>query len=87
VAEDSAPSRQDGEVSKLECFARFDELNNWLSKTRDLIASAETHSYPAFLKSFRRLRHKSRKAEFALVVALYRFQHEMEEQATDADKR
>ena len=77
----AASSRQDGKVSKLECFTRFDGVNHWLSRTRDLIANAETHSYPAFRKSFRELRRGSRRAEFALVVALYQFQREMEERA------
>jgi hypothetical protein len=87
VAEDSAPSRQDGGLSKRHCFIRFDELAHWMSRTRDLIANAEDYSYPAFLESFRKLRRKSRRAEFALLLALYHFQHEMEERATDADDR
>jgi hypothetical protein len=74
-------------MNKLDCFIRFDRVNYWLSRTRDLIATAETHSYPAFRKSFRELRRELRKAEFALVVALYRFQRGMEEQANDADNR
>jgi len=87
VAEDLAPSRQDGGLSTLECFIRFDEVNYWLSRTRDLIASAETYAYPAFRESFRELRREARKSEFALVVALYKFQREMEEGATRADNR
>lgn len=87
VTEDSATSRQDVGLRKLDCFTRFDELNYWLSKTRDLIANAETRSYPAFLKTFRRLRRKSRRAEFTLLLALYEFQREMEARANDADKR
>lgn len=74
-------------MSKLDCFARFDQVTYWLSRTRGLIANAETHRYPAFRESFRELRRESRKAEFALVVALDQFQHKMEEQATDADNR
>lgn len=74
-------------MNKLDCFNRFDEVNFWLSRTRDLIANAETYSFPAFLESFRKLRRKSRRAEFALLLALYKFQREMEEQATDANNR
>jgi len=87
VAEDSAPSRQDGGLSKLDCFVRFDEVNYWHSRTRELIANAETHSDPAFRESFRELRRESRKAEFELVIALYHFQQEMEARATDADRQ
>jgi hypothetical protein len=83
----AAPSRQDGGLSKLECFIRFNDVHYRLSRTRDLIANAEDYSYPAFLESFRKLRRKSRRAEFALLLALYHFQHEMEERATDADDR
>ena len=81
------PSRQDGGLSKLDCFLRFDEVNYSLSRTRDLIANAETYSYPAFWKSFRKLRRKSRRAEFALLLALYYFRLEMEARASDADNR
>ena len=78
----AASSRQDRGISKLNCFTRFDEVHYWLSRTRDLIANAETHCYPAFRESFRELRREARKAEFALVVALYQFYRGMEEQAT-----
>lgn len=74
-------------MNKLKCFNQFDEVKSWQSRTRDLIANAETYSYPAFRESFRELRRESRKAEFALVVALYQFEQEMKEQATDADNR
>jgi hypothetical protein len=74
-------------MSKLECFIRFTEVNYWLSRIRELIANAETISYAVFSESFREVRRGSRNAEFALVVGLYQFQHELEEQATDADKR
>ena len=67
MAEDSAPSRQDGGLSKRDCFIRFDEVNHWHSRTRELIATAETHSYPVFRKFFRELRRESRKAEFDAV--------------------
>ena len=83
----AAPLRQEGRLSKPECFIRFDNVHYWLSRTRDLIANAETYSYPAFLDSFRKLRRKSRRAEFALLLALYKFQREMETQTTDADNR
>jgi hypothetical protein len=79
-------SRQDG-LSKLECLIRFDDASYWLSRTRDLIANAETFSYPAFSESFREVRREARNAEFALVVALYQFYRGMEERATDADQR
>jgi hypothetical protein len=87
VAQDSAPSRQDGRPRKLDCFVRFDEVSYWHSKTRELIANVESHSCPAFRKSFRELRCESRKAEFELVIALYHFQQEMEARVTDADHR
>jgi hypothetical protein len=63
----------------------FDDTSYWLSMIFDLIANAETYSFPSFLKSFWKLRRKSQRAEFALLLALYKFQREMEEQATDAD--
>jgi hypothetical protein len=73
-------------LSKQECFVRFDKLRYWMLRTCHLIANAETYSFPAFLESFRELRRESRKAEFALLLALYKFQREME-QPTNADKR
>ncbi len=73
-------------MSKLDCFTRFDEVSHWLSKTQELIATAD-YSNTAFGESFHELRRKSRKAKFALVVALYQFQHEMEARATDTDHR
>ena len=82
-----ASARKHDGRDKLDCFIRFDAIIYWHSRTRDLIANAETYSYPAFMKSFQELRREARKAEFALVVALYQFQHGMEEQATDADNR
>jgi hypothetical protein len=77
VAEDSASSRHDGGPSKLDCFIRFDEVRYWLSRTRDLIANAETYSYPAFRESFRELRREARKSEMELVIALFRFERAM----------
>jgi hypothetical protein len=87
VAKDSSPSGQDRGPSKLDCFIRFDEVSYWHSRTRELIAIAETHGYLAFQKSFQELRRESRKAEFELVIALYHFQKEMEARAPDADHR
>jgi hypothetical protein len=87
VGLDSVPHRQDGGLSKRECFTGFDKVRYWLSRTRYLIANAETYSFPAFLESFRELRRESRRAEFALVLALYHFRREMEERATNADKQ
>lgn len=80
----AASSRQDRGQSKLDCFMRFDEVTYWLSRTRDLIAYAEAYSYPAFCNSLRKLRRKSRRAEFALLLALYHFRRQMEGRATDA---
>jgi hypothetical protein len=82
----AASQRPSGDLSKLECFFWLDDVSYWHSRTRDLIADAETYSFPAFLQSFRELRRVSRKAEFALVLALYKFQREME-QPTNADNR
>jgi len=73
-------------IGKLDCFTRFDAVTYWLSRTRDLIAGAETYSYPAFGEAFRKLRRKSRKAEFALVLALYQFQRNKEKEAVETDK-
>jgi hypothetical protein len=87
VGFDSVPHRQGGGLNKLDCFSRFEDVHYWLSRTRDLIANAEAYSYPAFLESFRKIRRKSRRAEFALLLALYKFQREMEAQTTDADKQ
>jgi hypothetical protein len=74
-------------VDRLDCFTRFDAVTYWLSRTRDLIASAETYSYPAFWEAFRKLRRRSRKAEFALVVALYQFQRNKEREAPETSKQ
>lgn len=82
---DSPPQGHTDGISKLDCFIRFDDLSHWHSRARDLIANAETYSYSAFRESFLELRRESRKAEFQLVVALFQFQREMEERATDAD--
>jgi hypothetical protein len=73
----AAPSRRGGGLSKLECFIRFDEVHFWLSRTRELIANAESYSYPAFRESFRELRREARKSEMELVIALFRFERAM----------
>jgi hypothetical protein len=77
---------QDDAMNKQECLARFDYVKFWHSRTRELIASSETYDYPAFAESFRQLRRESRKAEFLLVVALYQFEQDIEEQASDGSK-
>jgi hypothetical protein len=64
------PRMQDDAMNEEECFARFDDVKFWHSRTRALIAEAETYSYPAFEESFRELRQESRRAEFLLVFAL-----------------
>lgn len=87
MAKDSSPSGQDGGPSKPDCFIRFDEVSYWHQRTRELVATAATHSYRAFWESFRELRRESRKAEFELVIALYHFQREMEARAADAYQR
>jgi hypothetical protein len=53
-------------MNKQECFAQFDAVKFWHSRTRHLIANAETYTFPAFQDSFRELRRESRRAEFAL---------------------
>jgi hypothetical protein len=78
---------QNDAMNKQECFARFDYVKFWHLRTRELIANSETYSYPAFQESFRELRRESRRAEFLLVVALYRFEQEMEERASDGEER
>ena len=65
-------------MSKLGCFARFDDVAYWLSRTRELIVDAESYSYPAFRTSFRELRRGSRKSEMELVAALFHFERGME---------
>jgi hypothetical protein len=79
-------SSQNG-LSKLECFARFDTVTYWQSRTRDLISNAETYSYPAFRESFLELRREARKSEMELVIALFKFEKAMKKQAPDDDNR
>jgi hypothetical protein len=73
----AASSKQGGKPNKLDCFTRFENVGYWLSRTRQLIASVETYTYPAFRKSFRELRRETRKSEMELVIALFRFEREM----------
>jgi hypothetical protein len=73
-------------MSKLDCFIRFDKVHYWHSRTRDLIASAETYTYAAFRESFGELRREARKSEMELVIALFKFERAMKAGASDADK-
>lgn len=73
-------------MNKEECFARFEEVRLWHSRTLNLIANAQSYTYPAFRESFWELRRESRRAEFALVIALCRFEDWMEDEAADGDK-
>jgi hypothetical protein len=73
-------------MKKLNCFIRFNEVNYRLSRTHDLITNAKASDYPAFRESSRELRREARKSEIALLIALYQFRREMEEQANDADE-
>lgn len=73
-------------MNKQECFTRLDAVKFWHSRARDLIAGAESYTYPAFRESFWELRRESRRAEFLLVVALCQFEQAMEEEASDGDK-
>jgi hypothetical protein len=84
VAKDSSPSGRDGGPSKLDCFIRFDAVNYWRSRTRDLITNAETYDYSAFGESFRELRREARKSEMKLVIALFRFEREMNKPMTES---
>ena len=84
---DSVPHRQDDGLSKRECFPLFDKVHYWLSRTRELIANAESYSYPAFRESFRELRREARKSEMELVIALFQFEKAKKKEATDADNR
>ena len=72
-----ASSKLNGKLNKLDCFIRFDGVNYWHSRTRDLIANAEAYSYAAFRESFRELRREARKSEMELVIALFRFEKTM----------
>lgn len=82
----SGPERRDDSMNKLECFTRYEEVRLWHSRTLNLIANAESYTYPAFRESFWQMRRESRRAEFSLVIALCRFEQAMEDNAVDADK-
>ena len=79
-----AASRPNGLPSKLDCFIRFEEVHFWLSRTRELIANAETYSHPAFVESFRELRREARQSEIELVIALFRFRKAMNKAMADS---
>ena len=83
----AAASRPNGKLSKLDCFIRFDDASYWHSRTRDLIANAETYSYPAFKESFRALRREARKSEMELVIALFQFERAVKREAADDDNQ
>ena len=83
----AAASRPTGKLSKLECFIRFDEVHFWLSRTRELIADAETYSYTAFKESFRELRREARKSEMELVIALFKFEKAVKREAANDDNQ
>ena len=83
----AASSRPNRKLSKLECFIRFDEVHFWHSRARDLIADAETYSYPAFRESFRELRREARKSEMELVIALFEFEKAVKREAADDDNQ
>jgi hypothetical protein len=74
-------------MSKMDCFSRFDAAAYWMSRMRDLIANAETYSYPAFRESFLELRREARKSEMELVIGLFQFEKAMKREATDADNQ
>jgi hypothetical protein len=65
------------DLPNLEVFIKFDEFNYWLSRTRDLIAKAETYSYAAFQESFRELQRETRNSEMDLLAALFKFDQAM----------
>jgi len=83
----SGSSRLEDGLRKLDCFSRFDAVAYWMSRTRDLIANAETYSYPAFRESFLELRREARKSEMELVIGLFQFEKAMKKEAADADNR
>jgi hypothetical protein len=83
----SGSSRQEGALRKLDCFNRFDAVAYWMSRTRDLIANAETYSYPAFRESFLELRREARKSEMELVIGLFQFEKAMKREAADGDNQ
>lgn len=78
--------KQPGGFARLDCFFHFDQLNHWLSRMRDLIATAESYTFPAFRESLRELRRSSMKAEFELAAALLRFERQMENDSKKSRK-
>lgn len=84
VAASSSPNEK---LSKLDCFIAFDDVGYWHSRTRELIAKAETCSYPAFGKSFRELRREARKSEMQLVIALFQFEKAVKREAANDDNQ
>ena len=83
----SGSSRLEGRMRKLDCFSRFDAVAYWMSRTRDLIANAETYSYPAFRESFLELRREARKSEMELVIALFQFEKAVKREAANDDNQ
>jgi hypothetical protein len=81
----AARVRRDRQLSKRNCFIRFDDMNYWLSRTRDLMSNAETHSHRALRDSLREIGYGSRRTKFAPVVAFHNLFPGMEEHATDAN--
>jgi hypothetical protein len=75
---------QGDDLPKLEVFIKFDELNYWLSRIRDLINAAETYNYAAYRASYRELRNESRNAEIALLTALFEFDQAMKGATNDS---
>lgn len=80
----AASSKQGGVPSKADCLTAFDDVSYWHSRARDLIANAETYSYPAFRESFRELRREARKSEMELVIALFQFERAMKKAMTES---
>ena len=73
------------EISKLDCFVRFDAANYWLTRIRDLVANSETYGFDAFRESLRELRREARRAEFELGIALIGFEKEIQRIATSGE--
>lgn len=80
-------SNQLGGFAKLDCFFHFDQLDHWLSRMRDLIATAEGYTFPAFQESLLELRRNSMKGEFELAAALLRFEKLMENDSKKSRKQ
>lgn len=80
----AASARKQRGLRKVECFFLFDNVNYWHSRTRNLIANAETYSYRAFRESFRKLRREARKSEMELVIALFQFERAMKKAMTES---